>query len=716
MIKPLKHGPHNFVRFLPSWWLERTDLILGLATFAAFTLYGLQFSGPAYLGDEVGYLSKAAVIAGHDNNYSSSYYGGYSFLISPIFAFTTDAFLAWRLVLTANAMLWGISAVILYSLGKEWFPQKDKRQISQAVILSLLYPSWIVISSYAFASSAFIATFLLALYLLQKAKRSAEYIVLAMVSGFLSWIHPLGVPLTAIFACVTLVQILTLPKTHGHPKIRRPSLSVACTAISLAAIITYQRLVHPWLAPSGGHYPSDAGKAAVGRLAAILNPDGLALLSVAGRLNYIIIASLGVAILGFSDITANALQVFRRSFQDRTYRAALSQLALAASFLAILVLTGLNLGNRIDTAIYGRYLEMVLLPILLVGFLAQRRCIALFGSAALVGLSGTFLETMHRGYWNNQVNTIAYWPFGLAPSSGHLAWAAIGLVGIGAGFALSRRAWIAHLCVSVVAVTTATIFHANILDGYSQPTSIFKAIYATTERGECVAVADDIDDYFYTQRADWIQYYLYAYTIEPAQISDWPQAADCRTLLHFAPEELPVERVKLTVARHVASGIFLTVAESSLLETALDQIDRDSEDLRTDGAACVLGGCYEYSKPLAVQEPEIARHLISNPTSSGALATTERTGYVWLSPYRAMGPGEAHIVVSVHVSEGTGGGFDIVQLSTNGILGQELFDNISGWFDVETAVKLDDRFGDIQIRVFAGPASDFTLHGIRVFR
>ena len=55
--------------------------VLMLTIFLTYWLFSSQYTGPAYLSDEIGYLTKAAAFAGYPVDMASHWHGGYSPLV-----------------------------------------------------------------------------------------------------------------------------------------------------------------------------------------------------------------------------------------------------------------------------------------------------------------------------------------------------------------------------------------------------------------------------------------------------------------------------------------------------------------------------------------------------------------------------------------------------------------------------------------------------------
>lgn len=672
----------------------------------AFFAYGLQFAGPAYLSDEVGYLTKAAIIAGSAMTYSTSWYGGYSFLISPAYAVTSDGFLAFRLVLAVNAVLWGVSAGLLIRLAEAWFPDKDVRIRLGAVVIAIIYPSWIVISGYAFASSAFIATFLLAVWLLQTADSVSRFSTFFLVVGYLSWIHPLGVPVAVVLAVAASTLLLTV-SPPGAVRHLRILLAFAGPIVTLGLSAFYQLLVHPWLAPTGGHYPDEASQAVIGRLVRMFDAYPMTLLSVASRLNYLLVATLGIAAFGFWHMgisVTRQVMTWRESKVDRT---SIVFGAVLFSFLSVLLVTGLSVGGRIDTPIYGRYLEMVFLPILLVGLLARKHAAGMLVSLGVVLASGLGLDRFHSGSYNNQVNVTAYWPQVFAPESGYLVWALIGAAGIFAGFVLARHVWFALLGVFVLSVGFSTAFHQEILAQYSQPPSLIRAIYATVPPGGCIGLDIPNSAAGLRERNNLLQTFLYAYDVRRVAAADWFDECD-GPLLHYEP--LPRdERSLVLVARHDASGILMTVKPDSDLRALVDALRDDVTSVSSVDAGCLADGCLARLRFDTTDHSQIG-HLADD----GALETTGREGYLVFGQYALLGAGYREVELEIDVKDGRGVVVDVVSARGASVHTTYKLDGSSGLQKIRLPFRLHQRVHDLEVRVFVSAASEVRLRSILV--
>ena len=103
---------------------ERGGLFV-VCLFIGLIYYTLNFSfeGPAFLSDEVGYLSKAATLAGWTINLHTGWHGGYSFLLAPSFLLFEEPARIFRAAVITNACLWTVSFACLWGVLRKLYPE-----------------------------------------------------------------------------------------------------------------------------------------------------------------------------------------------------------------------------------------------------------------------------------------------------------------------------------------------------------------------------------------------------------------------------------------------------------------------------------------------------------------------------------------------------------------------------------------------------------------
>ena len=118
-----------------------------------FWLLSSTYQGPAYLTDEIGYLTKAAAIAGFSVDGASSYHGGYSFFLAPLFLIFKSPFAIWQGIMVLNSLFWCCTFLLLLKLSDNLFPEVSESEKKTALIITAFYPACISMCGYAFVSS-----------------------------------------------------------------------------------------------------------------------------------------------------------------------------------------------------------------------------------------------------------------------------------------------------------------------------------------------------------------------------------------------------------------------------------------------------------------------------------------------------------------------------------------------------------------------------------
>jgi hypothetical protein len=163
--------------------------------------------GPLVVGDEIGYLAHARVLAGEPDlaMQGTYYYSGSSLLMVPAFWFTDNALTAYQGVLVTQALISAAVLPLLYLLCRE-LDVSQARSLAAAVVASSLVDA-VVWSSYALAESLLAALTVAWVWLTVRVVRhgrSRSGLVsagaLGLVFGLLAAAHSRGLVLVAIGA------------------------------------------------------------------------------------------------------------------------------------------------------------------------------------------------------------------------------------------------------------------------------------------------------------------------------------------------------------------------------------------------------------------------------------------------------------------------------------------------------------------------------------
>lgn len=530
-----------------------TPWLVPLLVFVGFFVLNLDISGPAVLSDEIGYLSKAATIAGDPVHFASSWFGGYSLLIAPAFLLTHDPYGVWLGVLAINAALWAVAAILLRSLLRRLFPSASPLRIQLVTFGSLLYPGWIAMSGYAMATSGFVPVLLASLLALERSRyRSRRWLLISgLLAGYLCWIHPMGYLFVAALALI--VSVRAVVKRHPYSLLPLAPAVMMVLLYRLAAMPFFARTMGSSVSSSthyGDQYGSQLGRTVHSLL--LLHTWENAAVLCAGLLCSVVVATFGVAVYAAVPVASRLRHrsQWRRlvtSPAQSTVLVALLALAGTVAFTAFVNAKGTNL--RPDQWIYGRYSDMFLLPIIGIGLMQPWRLKWAAMLAAFVAASGLllawFVPTTTKYPYLNKLDIVSFWPMHLTSLVHHnyfWLWGLLGAAGVLiAGFAgtIQRRPWLITALPLIAAVFVANnLFHRSLIQHYSQPSQQIYSLVTEQPAGTCVGFSPGTDT---SERYALYTFYFHTYALQRMSLQDWQQQCKDRGvyLTYGADQALP---------------------------------------------------------------------------------------------------------------------------------------------------------------------------------
>jgi hypothetical protein len=559
MTLPAIPSAHSSAASAGNWWPAVSSVAIGCAYLAV----SWHISGPAYLEDEIGYLTNAAFLAGHRIDAASSFHAGYSLFIAPTFLFS-DPSLVWKGVLTINAVLWAANFVMLYKIMRRLLPHTDERRVLAATIVSALYPTWIVSSAYAFATTAFVAVFLASILALFLWKRDNPVSILphSILIGYLYWVHPTG-------AAVALASVLVVALDCWQRRDAKPIVLHLASVIAL--VVAYQRGVHPWIVsamtPSGyaaqSHYPTLASA-----LETLVTAHGLAVSSLLlfGQFAYFVVASFGIAFVGLIFCMREALtprgDVHSSAPQGD---ARVVYLLIGTAPIAVMALASISFFQNENFEgnywIYGRYLEGAILPVLVIGFAVFRADIRLVVLSIYLVATGLLLDLMvPSGAEHNIVNTVSFWPQYLSANAGFFVWMLIGALAVAGVARYGRRVAIALMVLTFpLSVYRQTVWHDWLVTNFSMPSSLVQTIRNTVPSGSCVGVNPVLPagaTFFQSERYHLNSFYLFDYAYRRMSPAEWLQQCNGPYLSYNVSGLNEIAGIH-AVARDPESGLLL---------------------------------------------------------------------------------------------------------------------------------------------------------------
>ncbi len=690
---------------------------LGLLILAIFLIYWLvsrQYTGPAYLSDEIGYLSKAAAFAGYPVDMASDWHGGYSIILSPLFMVFSDPYVIWQAIMVLNAAMWAVSFVVLFYLLRRLFPEKNFWMVFATVAISAVYPSWITMSGYAFSTPGFVLMFMLAVFTLLKTDVTKTWSILphSLLVAFLYWIHPTG--LTVAVASFLVVSGLA----WYHRRFMGLLLHII---FAVAMVAAYQLVVHDWfsqiMTPENysvrGHYES---------LSRVLE----SFLKISfwkrwvvitlGQLSYLLVSTLGVVFIAVIEVWKRLKLLRANCNQEWLVLSSAALVFVVFSLLGIVLIGSLHFATvapdgvlRTDHWIYGRYSEVALLPFLGTGFLAFWRFKYAFSAASFVFASGLLLNLYSNGTntsaYNNLVNISSFWPQAIFHQESFILWFIIGALGIILAGVLKKRLFVLLAIPLFLACTfNQNIFHENILSNYSNPSDLVKLVRSNFEQRKFVGfeyLSQQATDY-QKERLKLYSYYFFNYNYRRMSPEEWLANSD-GPYLTYHPEVFANSQDARVIAKEVTSGLFLVV-KKHVLDNLSIKINPSTDlyvNLLGDNAS-IISGCFKMMAFDLQNLSQVGNYI------DGKLITNAENGYLFYGPYVPLKRGDYYIHIDAQFINPEGALLDIT--SDKGRT-KHLNINLADYIEPHSNVikipfSLESDVNDLEVRLHVNSATE----------
>lgn len=368
--------------------------------------------GPVNFADETGYLANTRVMSGGvigNLSLASFYRGGYSLLLLPAYWLGEGPQSQYHFVLATNALLSSLVFPLLYMMLTRVFTV-PVRAASIAAFLAALYPPLVVTTQYAWAESllpvlVLVATVTLGAVVGARQPRAAMGWAIACggCAGALYTTHGRTAPLVLL-----LLGLLLLLALLRHDLAASSAAGVVATVVVAAA---GQRLngwlsARNWGTPLGGDLHQVLENAR--DLGSLGNVGALGM----GQYWYVFVATFGLVVLGLVDTGARLAppRPLRRhptlgwAAGRETAGAPVVSAFLVGSLVGLTMLVGLFLRPpmRPDHVVYGRYVEILVPPLLALGLVRLwtapiRRLVVELSIGAAVALGACLIVVVYAG-------------------------------------------------------------------------------------------------------------------------------------------------------------------------------------------------------------------------------------------------------------------------------------------------------------------------------
>ena len=463
-------------------WLVGVVLVAALTT--AHLVLGHFMRVPIIQPDELGYINNAHYLTRGGLKPSVQYYPGFSLLLMPVWLFTKDPLHVWRAALVINSVLAGAGGVVTWTLCGRLAPNLTgwRRLLVTATVCA--YPAFLLFSNLALSECLFALLFGVTVLLAGRAfagGSNAWWAATGVATGSLALVHPRGY---AVVIAIAVMAFVSLRPWAAGPD-ERSVAARASSLLTLAAGTTLSLGITQLLVSStrGGTIKGFVVYQPDSIISKSLSAHGAASLvwEIAGQFFYLSVATAGLVPLGLFFGLRSLHAAARRQRPDRS-PATMARAFAAVAFLGVWALSSLfmNLGERADKLIYGRYNEGVIAPLLVIALaeiLAPER-LRRFSSRAFaarrwlvvgafsIGASGAGLAygrttaQLHGEY--NPINTLGLFSI-LHHYSGAINVLGIAVAGIGALALLAVVSWKLPSLAAVVlaAAFVGTAVHAQ---------------------------------------------------------------------------------------------------------------------------------------------------------------------------------------------------------------------------------------------------------------
>ena len=315
--------------------------------------------------DEAGQLAMARLFGGGTpwNLFEhSTWQPGYAILLSPVYLLTNDPLTVFRVGLALNALIAGITAVLLAVVARRLTMLSSGACLFVAAIVSLI-PASLSSSAHVWAeplvSLCFLAT-LVSFWRYAEVGRSIDGLaaIAVVVAGYTA--HGRFLPTTVVVGVA--VVLMELRRRGWRRAASAAAVLAAAMAASVAAAVAARSAL--WEDPGRTNTVS-------GTLRRINDPVAL-IDTVVGQTWYLLVTTAGVASLGLLALVRSAIGL--ESATDDNHPGAERSRRIGSVVLLLLLVPQLALSvlftsgrGRIDQVVYGRYNDAVVMPLLVVG-------------------------------------------------------------------------------------------------------------------------------------------------------------------------------------------------------------------------------------------------------------------------------------------------------------------------------------------------------------
>lgn len=330
------------------------------------------------LNDEFGYWSIAASLAGKDWKSlisTTPYYNfGYSLILFPLFFLNLPTYTIYKIAILINIVMLVFSYVFTFLCAKKMMKKVDARLLVFFSFLVNCYPNVLVQTQFAWTETLLYLLFWISFYLMLSIKESPKYwkiVAISLVLSYMFMVHQRTIGIL-IAALITLI-CMKLAKKISFKEL----LTVICiiSVFIVGCFLVKNGLkVNLWENSQTSNMNDFSGQSSLLQKALCINGIKNISIALCGRLFYFMVSGTIFWYCGFKNIIKKIICNLKGFFRGEIPYEYVFVLLAFLSTVAIGLIGILEGFGRLDTPIYGRYIENVIGPILLMGitYIVQR--------------------------------------------------------------------------------------------------------------------------------------------------------------------------------------------------------------------------------------------------------------------------------------------------------------------------------------------------------
>lgn len=352
-------------------------IIIAIFIFVTYLYTVGRIYGFSLYPDEFGYWASAAKVLGYDwseiSSLGSYYSFGYSLILIPILFLFQSGLAAYRASIVVNMLLLLGTFLLLTKIAAKIFSKLDTKLQILFSGIAACYPVWFMYMGMTLVEIILVFDLVLVAYLLilyLEDMKLSHLILLILATAYLYTIHMRSVGIVIAVAMTIVIRILTSKKNGKKILLMLlGAMAILMLAIGITVVIKTKVQNNVYSEADVAQLNTNDYGGQWIKIKRILTKKGLYqfLTGFAGKVYYLGMSSFGLFYYGF-------FYALRKAFDKKlamTHRC-FYLFADLASLGSILICTIYMIGyTRIDGLMYGRYDEMVLPIMMLIGCYAM---------------------------------------------------------------------------------------------------------------------------------------------------------------------------------------------------------------------------------------------------------------------------------------------------------------------------------------------------------